>query len=47
MAAIRGRSNGDWHSSTHFQKLEIRGGKSSALTSIAKDNMVLMVYEKI
>lgn len=47
MVAIRGRSNGDWHCSEHFQKMEIRGCKSSVLTSIAKDNMVVSLYEKI
>lgn len=44
--AIRGRSDGDWSSSAHFQKLEVRGNKTSSLTSINKDNMILEIYEK-
>lgn len=45
--AIRGRSDGDWFSSAHFQKLEVRGKqKTSSLTSINKDNMILEYYEK-
>lgn len=44
--AIRGRSDGDWFSSAHFQKLEVRGNKTSSLTSICKDNMILDIYEK-
>lgn len=43
--AIRGRSEGDWYSSAHFQKLEIRGYRSSSLTSVAKDNMIMGIYE--
>lgn len=46
MIAIRGRSDGDWRSSRHFQKLEVRGGKTSSLTSVSKDNMLFMLYEK-
>lgn len=42
---IRGRSDGDWFASAHFQKLEIRGDKTSSLTSICKDNMILEIYE--
>ena len=43
--AIRGRSDGDWFSSSHFQKLEVRGDKSSSLTSVSKDNMIIELYE--
>ncbi len=43
--AIRGRSDGEWFSSSHFQKVEVRGKKSSSLTSVAKDNMIMEVYE--
>lgn len=46
MVAIRGRSNGEWFSSKHFQRLEVRGEKTSALTSVSKDNMLLVLYEK-
>lgn len=46
MIAIRGRSDGDWHSSSHFQKMEVRGDKASSLTSVSKDNMLFMLYEE-
>lgn len=46
MIAIRGRSEGNRHSSRHFQKLEVRGDKASSLTSVSKDNMLFMLYEK-
>lgn len=46
IVAIRGRSNGEWHSSAHFQKMEVRGDKASSLTSVSKDNMLLTLYEK-
>lgn len=45
--AVRGRSDGDWFLSAHFQKMEVRGNtKTSSLTSIIKDNMILERYEK-
>lgn len=43
--ATRGRSDGEWYTSSHFQKLEIRGIKTSSLTSVAKDNMIMEIYE--
>ena len=43
--AIRGRSDGDWLLSEHFQKIEIRGNKTSSVTSVTKDNMVIECYE--
>lgn len=43
--AMRGRSEGDWWTSAHFQKVEIRGFKTSSLTSVAKDNMIMGIYE--
>ncbi len=45
VTAIRGRSEGEWHTSSHFQKMEVRGRKTSSLTSIAKDNMIMELYE--
>ena len=43
--AVRGRSVGDWYNSPHEQIIELRGQKkSSSLTSVAKDNMLLIVY---
>ena len=44
-AAIRGRSAGDWFLSEHFQKIELRGNKTSSVTSVTKDNMVIECYE--
>ena len=45
MIAIRGRSDGDWFLSEHFQKTELRGNKTSSVTSVTKDNMVIECYE--
>lgn len=45
--AIRGRSFGDWHNSPHEQRIEFRGEMSSSLTSVAKDNMLLIAYERV
>ena len=44
--AIRGRSEGDWHTSQHTQMIELRGVHSSSLTSVTKDNMIICVYEE-
>lgn len=42
MVAIRGRGvAGDI-----VQNMEIRGSNSNALTTVAKDNMVMVIYEK-
>lgn len=39
--AQRGRSDGDWHNSEHYQKLEPReDGLTNTLSSVAKDNYV-------
>lgn len=38
--AIRGRSDGEWHKSDHEQRLEIGGGISHSITSVAKDSYV-------
>lgn len=43
--AIRGRSDGDWFLSEHFQKIEYTGNKTSSVTSVSKDNMVIECYE--
>lgn len=43
--ASRGRSDGDWYSSPHNQRLEIGGGISNSISTIAKDFMVLVEYE--
>lgn len=44
--AVRGRSIGDWHNSPHEQRIELIGKKSSSITSVTKDNMLLIVYER-
>lgn len=42
IAAMRGRSDGEWYGSEHQQRLEIGGSDTSnSLTSVAKDNLVL------
>lgn len=38
--AIRGRSDGDWQTSDHEQRLELGGGVSHSITSAAKDSYV-------
>ena len=43
--AIRGRSQGEWHSSVHTQTLELGGGISNSITSVAKDSYVIEIYE--
>ena len=43
--AIRGRSDGDWFLFEHFQNIEYRGNKTSSVTSVSKDNMVIECYE--
>ena len=44
--AVRGRSIGDWYNSPHEQRIELRGQKSSSLTSVAKDNLLFEMYEE-
>lgn len=46
IVAIRGRSSGSWHNSPHVQKIELRGQRTSALTSVAKDNLLFETYEE-
>lgn len=42
ISSIRGRADGEWHSSEHQQRLEIGGSDTSnSLTSVAKDNLVI------
>lgn len=43
--AMRGRSDGEWHESSHYQKLEIGGGISNSITSVQKDCLVIEIYE--
>lgn len=45
ICSARGRSNGSWHSDLpHFQNLEIGGGITNSITSVQKDNM-LIIFE--
>ena len=43
--ASRGRADGDWYSNPHSKRLEIGGGISNAISSIAKDFMIIINYE--
>ena len=43
--AMRGRSDGDWHSSTHQQRLEISEDISNSITSVLKDFLICEIYE--
>lgn len=45
IAAQRGRCNGDWHTSEHYQVLEIGGEISNSLTHVAKDNYLYEEYQ--
>ena len=44
--AVRGRSVDDWYNSPHEQRIELRGQRTSALTSVAKDNLLFETYEE-
>ena len=44
--AVGGRSIGDWCNSPHEQRIELRGQKTSSLTSVAKDNLLFEMYEE-
>ena len=45
--AIRGRSDGEWHTSEHHQMLEIgQGDFSNSITSVAKDTLIIEIYEE-
>ena len=43
--ASRGRAEGDWYSNPHAQRLEIGSYISNAISSIAKDFMIIIKYE--
>ena len=45
ICAVRGRSDGPWHESRHRQRLEIGGGVSNPLTTVAKDNYLIEIGE--
>ena len=45
IAAARGRSDGDWYQSEHYQRFEIGGDISHSITSVEKDNYIVEVYE--
>lgn len=44
--AVRGRSDGDWHKSSHYQKIEIGSDIANSITSVSKDCLVLITYEE-
>lgn len=41
--AIRGRSD----DLSYSQRIEVRGDKTSSLTTVSKDNMILSILEKL
>ena len=44
--AFRGRSKGDWRTSSHYQQLEILGGEfANSITSVAKDSLIIEIYK--
>ncbi len=43
--AARGRSRGAWHTSAHYQKYELGEDVANSLTSVAKDNYVVEIYD--
>lgn len=44
--ALRGRSDGSWHESVHYQKLEIGVEVSNSITSVQKDFLIIEIYEE-
>ena len=42
---MRGMSDGDWHSSSHYQRLEMGGEISNSITQVQKDNYVIEFYD--
>lgn len=44
--AMRGRADGDWHNSEHHQRIEIGDDISNSVTSVQKDNMVVLSYSR-
>lgn len=44
--AMRARSKGEWHSNEHYQNFELGGEFANSITSVQKDSMVLLIYEK-
>lgn len=45
--AMRGRSDGEWHKSSHFQKLEIGNDIANSVTSVQKDCLIIEIYEEV
>lgn len=44
--AQRGRSDGDWHTSEHHQRIEIGYDKfSNAISTVQKDYMTMIINE--
>lgn len=44
--AIRGRSEGDWHTTAHRQVLEVGDDICNSITSVEKDSLILEVYDE-
>lgn len=45
--AIRGRSDGGWHTSEHRQRLEIGGDIANSITTVNKDSLIIYIDEEI
>jgi len=46
ICAARGRADGNWYASEHYQKLEIGGDISNSITSVDKDNYVIEIEDE-
>ena len=44
--AIRGRSDGDWHTSEHRQRLEIGDNIANSITSVNKDSLIILIEDE-
>ena len=40
--ALRGRSDGEWHTFAHYQRLEVGGHISNAVSTVLKDFLILI-----
>ena len=43
--AFRGRAKGDWHTMPHQQRLEMGGVICNSITSVAKDSLIIEIYD--
>ena len=45
-AAIRTRSDGEWHKGEHYSHLEFGQSVMNSLTKVGKDTLVIEIYEE-